>query len=180
MNLPEMYSYLRHTRHQLWNALKEVPDEVLSRPLAGEDWFPCIKDLIFHVATVEDGWLNIDIFQREPVLEQFPILRDAEEGAACGFKLETLLEYGQAVEKRTLETLDTLTDKDLEQVVRPEDWRGLPFTVDGLLWHVMIHEMRHSAQIVVLLRQQGIEPPALDLLFFMADREIKRLGGEGL
>jgi len=26
------------------------------------------------------------------------------------------------------------------------------FTVDGLLWHVMIHEMRHTAQICVLLR----------------------------
>jgi uncharacterized damage-inducible protein DinB len=33
--------------------------------------------------------------------------------------------------------------------------------VDGLLWHVMIHEMRHTAQIAVLLRTQGIEPLGL-------------------
>lgn len=180
MNISETYDYLIHTRWQLWEALKDVPDELLSRPLAGEEWFSCLKDLLFHIIMVEDGWLNMDIFQRGTVLEQFPTLRDAEQGAACGMTLETLFAYGQAVEKRTLETLASLSDDDLKRVVKPEDWRGLPFTVDGLLWHVMIHEMRHSSQIAVLLRQQGIAPPALDLLFFMADREIKKLGGKGL
>jgi len=29
------------------------------------------------------------------------------------------------------------------------------YTVDGLLWHGMIHEMRHPAQIAVLLRTEG-------------------------
>jgi uncharacterized damage-inducible protein DinB len=41
------------------------------------------------------------------------------------------------------------------------------FTVDGLLWHVMIHEMRHTAQIAVLLRTQDIKPPFLDLLNYL-------------
>ena len=180
MNVSETYDYLVTTRRQLWDVLREMPDELLSRPLAGEDGFPCIKDLVFHTATVEDGWLNIDIFQRDPVLENFPTLLDADTGAACGFKLEALLEYWKAVEKTTHEALAELTDSALAGVVRPEDWRGLPFKVDGLLWHVMIHEMRHSAQIVVLLRQQGVAPPALDLLFYLADREIKRRGAEGL
>ena len=40
-------------------------------------------------------------------------------------------------------------------------------TVDGLLWHVMLHEVRHTAQIVMLLRMQGIKPPSLDLLFYL-------------
>jgi len=40
--------------------------------------------------------------------------------------------------------------------------------VDGLLWHVMIHEMRHTAQIAVLRRTQGIEPPWLDLKNYLA------------
>ena len=34
----------------------------------------------------------------------------------------------------------------------------------AVLWHIMIHEMRHTAQIAVLLRIQGIKPPSLDLL----------------
>jgi len=31
----------------------------------------------------------------------------------------------------------------------------------------MIHEMRHTAQIAVLLRSQGIKPPWLDLLNYL-------------
>ena len=41
------------------------------------------------------------------------------------------------------------------------------FTVDGLLWHIMIHEMRHTAQIAMLLRMLDIKPPSLDLLFYL-------------
>jgi uncharacterized damage-inducible protein DinB len=180
MNISEIYDYLIRTRKDLWATLEQAPDEFLSRPLAGEEWFPCLKDLIFHIITVEDGWINMDILRREPVLEQFPTLRDAEAGATCGFSLESLKDYQQAVEKSTLEYLGKITSEELQKVIKPDDWRGLPFTVDGLLWHVMIHEMRHSSQIVVLLRQQGIKPPALDLLFYIADREIKRLGEKGL
>ena len=173
MNIPEMYNYLVRTRRDLWTALENVPDDVLSRPLVGEEWFPCLKDLLFHIITVEDGWLNMDMLRQEPILQQFPSLRDAEEGAACSFTLESLLEYWQAVEKKTLEYLAKLTDDELKRVTTPHDDPEPPrhFTVDGLLWHVMIHEIRHTAQIVVLLRQQGIKPPSLDLLFYLPDQK---------
>jgi len=42
-----------------------------------------------------------------------------------------------------------------------------PGTLCDWLWHIMIHEIRHTAQIVVLLRTQGIRPPSLDLLFYL-------------
>jgi uncharacterized damage-inducible protein DinB len=168
MNIPEIYDYLIRTRRNWWAALGAVPDEVLSRPLAGKEWFPCLKDLVFHIATVEDGWLNMDILRRDPVLENFPTLRDAEQGAVCGFKLETILDYYQAVEKSTLAYLATLTDDELKRVTTPhDDPEQHRFTVDGLLWHVIIHEVRHTAQIVVLLRTQGIKPPTLDLLWYL-------------
>ncbi|MBK8057118.1 MAG: hypothetical protein IPK33_04285 [Gemmatimonadetes bacterium] len=37
----------------------------------------------------------------------------------------------------------------------------------ALLSHVMIHEIRHTAQLCVLLRSQGVAPPSLDLLFYL-------------
>ncbi|MCA9837344.1 MAG: DinB family protein [Trueperaceae bacterium] len=173
MKIPEIYDYLIATRRQMWAALEKVPAEVLSRPLAGDEWFPCLKDLIFHIITVEDGWLNLDILRQEPVLEHFPTLRDAEEGAACDVKLEVLLEYWRAVEKRTLEYLAELTDEELQRITAPHDEEPQEhlFKVDGLLWHMMIHEMRHTAQIVVLLRAQGIKPPALDLLWYLPNQQ---------
>jgi uncharacterized damage-inducible protein DinB len=72
------------------------------------------------------------------------------------------------VEKSTLEYLATLTDNELNRITTAhDDPEGQRFKVDGLLWHVMIHEMRHTAQIAVLLRSQGIKPPSLDLLFYL-------------
>ncbi len=168
MNIPETYDYLVRARRDLWAALGDVPDEVLSHSLLGDEGFPCIKDLVFHTVTVEDGWLHMDILREEPVLNSYPALRDAEEGAVCeGVALETVLHYWRAVEKSTLAYLRALTDDELKRVVSPHDAPEQRFTVDGLLWHVMIHEMRHTAQIAALLRSQGIKPPSLDLLFYL-------------
>jgi uncharacterized damage-inducible protein DinB len=167
MNISETYDYLVRARRNLWATLKDVPNEVLYRPLAGEEWFPCLKDLVFHIVTVEDGWLNMDILRKDPVLENFPALRDAENNAVCGFALETILDYWQAVEKSTLEYLSHLTDDELKRVMSPHDSPTERYKLDGLLWHIMIHEMRHTAQIVVLLRTQAIKPPALDLLWYL-------------
>jgi uncharacterized damage-inducible protein DinB len=38
--------------------------------------------------------------------------------------------------------------------------------VESLLWHTLTHEVRHSAQIVLLARQLGHTPPWLDFLRF--------------
>lgn len=121
------------------------------------------------MATVEDGWIHGGILREEPVLTNYPTLRDAEAGAACGFALAALLDYWRAVEQSTLTYLAALTDEELNRVVTVEDWppQHQRFKLNGLLWHVMIHEMRHTAQTVVLLRSQGIKPPSLDLLFYL-------------
>jgi uncharacterized damage-inducible protein DinB len=168
MNISETYQYLIRARRDLWAALENVPDEVLSRPLLGGSEFHCIKDLVFHVAAVQDGWVQEDIRRQQPVLQVTPILKDTRGGPVyAGFAIETLLDYWKAVEESVLIYLATLTDDELSRVVIPHDAPGDRFTVDGLLWHVMIHEMRHTAQIAVLLRMQGIKPPSLDLYYYL-------------
>ena len=170
MNIPETYDYLVRARRDLWATLEAVPDEVLSRPLLNGDRFHCIKDLVFHLASVEDGWTNGNILQREPLFMNTRAFAGTRGGPEyAGFKLETLLDYWRTVEQSTLAYLETLNDDGLKRNVTDEDWQGRTqeYTVDGLLWHVMIHEMRHTAQIAVLLRTQGIKPPSLDLLFYL-------------
>ena len=166
MNIPEMYDYLVRTRRDLWTALEGVPDEVLSRPLLDGKYFRCIKDLVFHIAGVEDGWLHYTILQDEPVQNGFPHLKDApDDSLYAQSSLETLLSYWRAVEQSTVAYLEKLTPEELNRIV--EDSPEEHFKLEGLLWHVMIHEMRHTAQICVLLRTQGIKPPALDLLWYL-------------
>jgi uncharacterized damage-inducible protein DinB len=168
MNISETYDYLVRARRDLWAALETVPDEVLSRPLLDGSRFHCIKDLVMHIPDVEDGWINGDIRSNQMTQKAFPALMNTEGGPVyAGFALEMLLDYWRAVEQSTLTYLATLTDDELSRIVMVDDWLEKRLTVDGLLWHVMIHEMRHTAQIAVLLRTQGIEPPSLDLLFYL-------------
>ena len=109
MNLSETYNYLVRARRDLWTTLENVADEVLSRPLLGGSRFQCIKDLVFHIADVEDGWIHGDILGEPMVQEAFPILRTTESPHAFGsFALEMLLDYWRHVEQSTLSYLARL------------------------------------------------------------------------
>ena len=168
MNIPEIYDYLVRARRDLWTTLEGLPDEVLSRPLLDGARFHCIKDLVMHVPVVEDCWLHEDILRVEPVWKTIPALKNLDDGPIYwGYALGTLLDYWRAVEQSTLAYLARLTDDEVKRVVILHDSPEERYTLDGLLWHVMIHEMRHTAQIAVLLRMQRIKPPSLDLLFYL-------------
>jgi uncharacterized damage-inducible protein DinB len=166
MNILETYDYLIRARRDLWATLEGVPDEVLSRPLMNGDRFHCIKDLVLHIAGCEDYWLHDIILRDESIQNSMPAIKDIPEGPFCAvIALETLLEYWRAVEQSTLDYLPTLTGDVLNRLV--DDTPTAQFKLEGLLWHFMHHEMRHTAQIVMLLRMQGITPPALDLLWYL-------------
>ena len=168
MNIVETYAYLVRARRDLWHALQTMPDEILSRPLLDGSRFHCIKHLVFHVASVEDFWIHEDIVHHQPVLNTTDGLKYIDGGGAyAGFALGMLLDYWRSVEQSTLTYLPSLTDDELRRIVIVHDSPSDRFTVDGLLWHIMIHEMRHTAQIAMLLRMQGIKPPSLDLLFYL-------------
>ena len=168
MNIPETYDYLVRARRNLWTALERVPDEVLSRKLLDGDRFQCIKDLVFHVTATEDFWIREEILREQPVRQTISALKDTQGGPVFGGSpLEMLLDYWRLVEQSTLAYLSTLNDGELKRVVTVHDRPGQRFTVDGLLWNVMFHEMRHTSQVTVLLRTQGIKPPALDLYYYL-------------
>jgi uncharacterized damage-inducible protein DinB len=121
-----------------------------------------------HVPDVEDGWIHGDVLRDQMVQKNFAALMNTEGGPVyAGFALETLLNYWRAVEQSTLTYLSTLTDAELKRLVTDHDAPEYRIPVDLLLWHVMIHEIRHTAKISVLLRTQGIKPPFLDLLNYL-------------
>ena len=159
MTINDYYDYLVRARRDLWAFLETMPDEALAKKVLPGPRFECIKDLISHIAAVEDSWIHEDILRDQPVWETVPELENAQDGAFySAMPLEVLLNYWRAVEASTLKFLETLNPFELERVVENQ------FTVDGLIWHVMQHETRHTAQISVLARQLGFSPPQLDLI----------------
>lgn len=169
MNIPEISAYLSRARRDLWAVLEGVPDEVLSRSMLDGPRFHCIKDLILHVPMVEDSWIHEDFLRDTPIWAAYPALEQAGDGPFFAeFPLVTLLDYWKAVEASTQRYLPALSASELGRMVTLGGSDGKDAAaLDGLVWHVLIHEMRHTAQIGVMLRISGIKPPFLDLLNYL-------------
>lgn len=179
MNIPEIYDYLCRARRDLWAVLEQTPDEILSKPiLEGEKLrLKCIKDFVFHIPMIEDDWVHADLLRDTLVCDAFPWV-DPVRGDGPVYAqtpLSLLLEYWRAVEESTLKFLPTLTAQELSRQVALGGPNGTESTaLDGLMWHVLVHEMRHTAQLALLLRMQGVAPPHLDVIAYLPTRPVHR------
>ncbi|MEX2543299.1 MAG: DinB family protein [Trueperaceae bacterium] len=168
MDIPSFYNYLTRARRDLWLALEEAPSEVLAEPRIPGTRFHCINDLLVHVVAVEDSWLHEDILQDDPVWETVPAVADAQDGPHyAAMPLADILDFWRAVEARTLAYLSGLEPSELARSVTLHDDDNAVLAVEDILWHVLQHEVRHTAQIALLLRQAGLTPPQFDLLFYL-------------
>jgi uncharacterized damage-inducible protein DinB len=162
MTITAYYDYLVRARRELWAFLETMPDEALAKKVLPGPRFECIKDLISHIAAVEDSWIHEDILRDQPVWETMKEIEGAEDGPFfAAMPLEVVLNYWRAVEASTLKYFETLNPTELERLVDDQ------FTVDGVIWHVMQHETRHTAQVAILARQLGFSPPQLDLIRYL-------------
>ena len=117
---------------------------------------PTVGKLIDHIFLVEQRHV-----QR---LTEMPL---AQSTGLTGNNAPPLFDYGSSV-RRELEQLVADLDNDLADELRPLEMRGrqCPMTPRKLLFHVLIHEIRHWAQIALAVRMAGFEPPGDHDLFF--------------
>lgn len=164
------YDYLRRSRLDLFTFLRSLPDESISRDVIPGERFHSIKDLVIHIPIIEDSWLHEDILKDQPVWEGFP--DDVEKAYHATDSLEWLLEYWLAVQNSTLAYLAQLEPEMLKtEIAMPRKVGQEFFSVQEVLWHVMQHEVRHTAQIMLLARQLGFEPPQLDYIRYVGRLE---------
>lgn len=169
MNPATLYSHLTRARRDLLGTLRATPDDVLRAPLLRGERFHSILDLLVHAAEVEDGWIHGDFQGLPMVQDHFPDIQAGASGPGTALGLDAIAACWQAVEADTRAYLHALTAADLERTVTLDDWPEghRQFTLSGLIWHVLLHEVRHTAQIAALLRTQGVRSPQLDLLFYL-------------
>lgn len=167
MNVREYYAYLSASREQLWNYLRALPAEDLNRDVieTGER-FHCIKDLLLHITDVEDHWIHT-IARGDGVQQGSQYAHDWVKPAAAQYDLNWIIDYGQEVTRRTRAFLESQPDLDQPVKLVQDDPNSDTVTLDQLLWHVMTHEVRHTAQIALMVRQLGHTPPWLDYLRFV-------------
>ena len=67
-----------------------------------------------------------------------------------------------------LNTVQILEYLDLDQKIDYHNSKGDPFVnkVRDILFHISNHSTHHKGQLISDLRQQGIEPPVTDYIFY--------------
>ncbi len=175
VDLKGFYAYLLWSREALWRVLESVPEEALERPLVPRKRLRSVKGLLLHAAVVEDAWLHEDILRVPMVLAGFPEVEAVLDREGEGLSLRALRAYQEAVGRATWAFLQGPVDEG--RVVALHDAPEKRYPLGDLLRHAFLHEVRHMAQVVLLLRLLGVEPPALDLYFFLREEAAK--GGQG-
>jgi len=158
MNL-EYNELLRYTQEErdkwrLWFAAHPEAMEVELQP-GGR--FGTVGSLIDHVFLVERRHL-----QR---LTGVPL--DSKTGLS-GRHVAPLFDYGASV-RRELEQFADDIDEDVADEPRTftvQSGGDVVLTPRKLLFHILLHETRHWAQIALALRRAGLEPPGNHDLFY--------------
>jgi len=75
------------------------------------------------------------------------------------------------IERRGL--LENLTEERLHQDLSYKNFKGEPITLPLVeqMQHVVNHSTLHRGQIVGMIRQLGLQPPAVDLIFYLIARK---------
>jgi uncharacterized damage-inducible protein DinB len=128
----------------------------LEAPVQPGGRFPTVGKLIDHIFLVERRHL-----QR---LTAQPL---AASTGLTGNNAPPLFDYGASVRRELEKLVADLGDDDVETVrtidVRETTWQVTP---RKLLFHILLHEIRHWAQIALAVRLAGFEPPGDHDLFF--------------
>jgi uncharacterized damage-inducible protein DinB len=151
----ELLRYTAEEREKWRRFFAEHP-EAVGVPLHPDGRFDTVGKLMDHIFLVERRHL-----QR---------LRDEPLTASTGLtgnNAPPLFDYGASV-RRELEQYVVDLEEDVANQIRTFDVREQqwPMTPRKLLFHILLHELRHWAQIALAVRLAGIDPPGDHDLFY--------------
>ena len=157
LGFDELRRYTEEER-QRWRRFFVDHPAALELPVQPSQRFGTIGGLIDHIFLVERR--HLQRLRREPV---------AEKTGLTGNNAPPLFDYGASVRRELEHYVGQLHEDEGDQVrtfeVRNQQW---PMTPRKLLFHILLHEIRHWAQIALAVRLAGLEPPGDHDLFFSA------------
>ena len=157
MNLAfdELLRYTAEERDK-WRAWLVVNPTAMEAPVQPGGRLPSVGKLIDHIFLVERRHL-----------QRLTGDRLSDSTGLTGNNAQPLFDYGASV-RRELEQFVGDLDEDAANEVRTFDVgdRGWPMTPRKLLFHILLHETRHWAQIALAVRLAGFEPPGHHDFFY--------------
>ena len=160
MNLDDirrLFDYTDYANHLALDAAEKLTDEQLRQDVKISHG--SIFGTLAHMAGAEWVWLS-----RWQGVSPSEIWNDKTFA-----DLAALRARWQQIEGERNALLETLTEDALQADLSYRNVKGDPFTLPVIaqMQHVVNHATLHRGQVVGMIRQLGIAPPAVDLLFYL-------------
>jgi uncharacterized damage-inducible protein DinB len=152
----ELLRYTNGERDK-WRAWFLAHPGAIDAPLQAGGRFPTTGKLIDHIFLVERRHL-----------QRLTGERLVEHTGLTANNVAPLFDYGASVRRELEQFVADLDDDAAEQLRQVQVASGGEYTVTPrkLLFHILLHEIRHWAQIALAVRLAGFEPPGQHDLFF--------------
>jgi uncharacterized damage-inducible protein DinB len=149
---------LRYTNEERvkWRQWFQRHPDGMEVPLQPGDRFSTVGKLIDHIFLVERR--HLQRLTSEPL---------ANATGLTGNNAPPLFDYGASVRRELEQFVADVDEDEADDVrtfeVREQQWAMTP---RKLLFHILLHETRHWAQIALAVRLAGLEPPGDHDLFY--------------
>lgn len=155
LTFDELLRYTLEERDK-WRRFCLTHPEGMELALQPSDRFSTVGKLIDHIFLVERR--HLQRLRGEPL---------ATETGLTALNAPPLFDYGASVRRELEQYVGELDEDEANQVrsfqVRDRTWTMTP---RKLLFHCLLHEIRHWAQIALAVRLAGLAPPGDHDLFF--------------
>lgn len=155
LSFAELLQYTNAEREK-WRAWFLLHPAAMEAAVQPGGRYPTVGKLIDHIFLVERRHLQRLM---EAAL--------ADRTGLTGNNAPPLFDYGASVRRELEQYVQDLDDDMADQLrvfdVREQQW---PMTPRKLLFHILLHELRHWAQIALAVRLAAFEPPGDHDLFY--------------
>src|SRR5512145_1389031 len=155
LSYSELLRYTNDEREK-WRAWFLSNAAAIDAPVQPGARFSTVGKLIDHIFLVERRHL-----------QRLTGDRLSQETGLSGSNASPLFDYGASVRRELEHFARTLSEDVADEIrqieVRDRKW---PMSTRKLLFHILLHETRHWAQIALAVRLAGFEPPGDHDLFY--------------
>jgi uncharacterized damage-inducible protein DinB len=155
LSYDELLRYTMEERDK-WRRFFIRAPQAMETPFQPGGRFSTVGKLIDHIFLVERR--HLQRLRGEALTERTGL---------TGNNAPPLFDYGASVRRELEQYVRELDEDDAAQMrtfeVRDQQW---PMSARKLLFHILMHEIRHWSQIGLAVRLAGIEPPGDHDLFF--------------
>jgi uncharacterized damage-inducible protein DinB len=155
IHIDELLRYTNDEREKWRSWFRDHP-AATEVPVQPDGRLPTAGKLIDHIFLAERR--HLQRLTGEPV---------SESTGLTGNNAPPLFDYGASVRRELEQFIMEIDDGEADEVrsfvVREREW---PMSPRKLLFHILLHETRHWAQVALAVRQAGLDPPGDHDLFY--------------